>query len=76
VPRHAPVPRHDVAVRHIVGSNQDGGYEWTAKAAIPRGVNILTPIEQGLITSFEAMYDGSRSDDDAMLRPATAAIEH
>jgi hypothetical protein len=38
-------------------------------------VNVLTLDGQGLITSFESVWDGSRVDDDALLRLAKAAIQ-
>jgi ketosteroid isomerase-like protein len=64
-----------VELTHVVGSNAGGGYEWTAKGVVPRGVLVLTLDGRGLITSLEAIWDGSRLDDDALLRLATAAIE-
>jgi hypothetical protein len=30
-----------VAVRHVVGSDAGGGYEWKANGVVPRGVNVL-----------------------------------
>ncbi|MFD9740847.1 nuclear transport factor 2 family protein [Umezawaea sp. NPDC059074] len=62
-------------VRHVVGSAVGGGYEWTATGAVRRGVNVLELDEQGLITRFESIWDGSHLDDDALLRLAKAAIE-
>ena len=64
-----------VEVRHVVGSDVGGGYEWKANGVVPRGVNVLELDGQGLITSFESMWDGSRLDDDGLLRLARAAIE-
>ncbi|MFD3522312.1 nuclear transport factor 2 family protein [Streptomyces sp. NPDC058653] len=65
----------EVKVRHVVGSEAGGGYEWTANGVVPRGVNVITLNAQGLITSFESMWDGARLDDSQLLRLATAAIE-
>jgi ketosteroid isomerase-like protein len=70
-----PYLGHGVEVRHVVGSDAGGGYEWTARGVVPRGVNVLTLDGQGLITSFESVWDGSRVDDDALLRLAKAAIQ-
>jgi hypothetical protein len=64
-----------VVVRHVVGSDLGGGYEWRANGVVPRGVNVLELDGQGLITSFESIWDGSRLDDDELLRLARAAIE-
>jgi hypothetical protein len=63
------------AVRHVVGSDAGGGYEWTATGAVPRGVNTLELDEHGRITGFASMWDGARVDDDHLLRLASAAIE-
>ncbi len=70
-----PYLGHGVEVRHVAGSDAGGGYEWTAKGVVPRGVNVLKFDDQGLITTFESVWDGSRVDDDALLRLAKAAIQ-
>jgi hypothetical protein len=70
-----PYLGHEVEARHVVGSDAGGGYEWTAKGVVPRGVNVLKLDEQGLITSFESVWDGALVDDDALLRLAKAAIQ-
>jgi hypothetical protein len=70
-----PYLGHGAEVRHVVGSDAGGGYEWTANGDVPRGVNVLKLDGQGLITSFESVWDGSRVDDDALLRLAKAAIQ-
>ncbi|PRY40467.1 nuclear transport factor 2 family protein [Umezawaea tangerina] len=62
-------------VRHVVGSNTGGGYEWTASGAVPRGVNTLELDDAGRITSFTAMWDGAEVEDDRLLRLAAAAVE-
>jgi hypothetical protein len=64
-----------VAVRHVVGSDAGGGYGWKANGVVPWGVNVLQLDDQGLITSSELIWDGSRFDDDGLLRLAKAAIE-
>jgi limonene-1,2-epoxide hydrolase len=66
---------HGVEVRHILGADAGGGYEWTAEGTVKRGINVLTLDEQGRITGFEAMWDGSQIDDDALLALAKATIE-
>ena len=51
----------------MVGLDVGGGYEWKANGVVPRGVNVLEVDGQGLITSFESMWDGSRLGDDGLL---------
>jgi hypothetical protein len=58
-----------------VGSDDGGGYEWKTNGVVPRGVNVFRLDDHGLITSFESIWDGSRLDDDDLLRLAKAAIE-
>jgi hypothetical protein len=70
-----PYTGPEVEVRHVAGSDAGGGYEWKANGVVPRGVNVLELDGQGLITSFESIWDGSRLDDDGLLRLAKAAIE-
>jgi len=70
-----PYTGEGAEVRHVVGSDLGGGYEWTAAGAVPRGVNTLELDKHGLITSFASMWDGSRVTDDHLLRLAAAAIE-
>jgi hypothetical protein len=64
-----------VQVRHVVGSDLGGGYEWKANGIVPRGVNVLELDDQGQISNFESVWDGSRLNDDELLRLAAAAIE-
>jgi limonene-1,2-epoxide hydrolase len=70
-----PYLGHTVEVRHVLGADTGGGYEWTAAGTVKRGINALKLDEYGLITSFESMWDGSQVDDDALLAFAKAAIE-
>lgn len=70
-----PYLGHGVEVRHVLGADAGGGYEWTATGTVKRGINVLMLDEQGLITSFESMWDGSQVDDDTLLALAKAAIE-
>lgn len=70
-----PYLGHGVQVRHTLGADAGGGYEWTAQGAVRRGVNVLILNDEGMITSLEAMWDGSRVDDAALLSLAGAAIE-
>jgi len=77
-PQHAaPCPHlgHTVQVRHVLGADAGGGYEWTAAGAVSHGINVLRLDEQGLITSFESMWDGSQADHETLLAIAKAAIE-
>jgi hypothetical protein len=62
-------------VRHVVGSDAGGGYEWTASGAVPRGVNTIELDADGRITAFASMWDGARVTDDHLVRLAAAAVE-
>ena len=70
-----PYLGHTVQVRHVLGADAGGGYEWTATGALSHGINVLKLDEQGLITSFESMWDGSQADHETLLAIAKAAIE-
>jgi hypothetical protein len=63
------------AVRHVVGNGAGGAYEWTAKGAVPRGVNTIELDEWGHINRLDAMWNGALVDDDTLLRLARSAIE-
>jgi limonene-1,2-epoxide hydrolase len=71
-----PYLGHGVEVRHVLGADAGGGYEWTAKGTVKRGITALKLDEQGKITSVEAMWDGSIVDDETLVALAKAALEH
>jgi hypothetical protein len=67
----------DATVRHSVGNNQGGGYEWIGKpgALSARGINVVELNEHGLITRFTALWDASQADNTDMLKLTSLAIE-
>jgi hypothetical protein len=66
-----------VAVRHVVGSAQGGGYEWKADGSqVPRGFSALELDAHGKITRLTAVWDGTLVGDQALLTLAQKAIEH
>ncbi|TQS45110.1 nuclear transport factor 2 family protein [Cryptosporangium phraense] len=63
-------------VRHVVGSNQGGGYEWKADGkAVPRGATALELDAQGKITRLTAVWDGSLLSDQVMSSLAARSID-
>jgi hypothetical protein len=58
------LPYAHASIRHIVGTDNGGGYEWHAEGqAVPRGAAALELSQDGKITKFTAVWDGSRLDD-------------
>jgi hypothetical protein len=70
-----PYLGHGVGLRHVLGGDLGGGYEWTANGTVKRGITAIKLDDNAKITSLEAMWDGSLLDDDALLALAKAAIE-
>jgi limonene-1,2-epoxide hydrolase len=70
-----PYLGHGVRIRHILGGDLGGGYEWTANGTVKRGITAIKLDGNGKITGLEAMWDGSLLDDEALLSLAKAAIE-
>lgn len=70
-----PYLGHGVQVRHVLGGDLGGGYEWTANGTVKRGITAIKLDGNAKITSLEAMWDGSLLDDEALLSLAKAAIE-
>ena len=47
-------------VRHIVGGNPGGAYEWTnSRGPVPRGVSALELNARGRIARLSSIWDGS-----------------
>ncbi|MFI9772509.1 bifunctional 3-(3-hydroxy-phenyl)propionate/3-hydroxycinnamic acid hydroxylase [Streptomyces sp. NPDC052415] len=70
------LPYQGATVRHIVGNEQGGGFEWTAEAGVvPRGAAALTLNSEGQITSLSIVWDGSLMADDEILTLAALAVE-
>jgi hypothetical protein len=63
-------------VRHIVGGDSGGGYEWVNGAGpIPRGVSALELNGHGEISRLSSMWDGSLVQPSWLTRRMTQAIE-
>ena len=57
----------------VVGTDQGGGYEWDTQGhAVPRGAAGLELSQDGKITRFTVVWDGSLLEDTAM----SAAVAH
>ncbi|MFF0083078.1 nuclear transport factor 2 family protein [Streptomyces canus] len=70
-----PMAGAGLAVRHVVGGDLGGAYEWTASGVVPRGVTTLELDPWGRIARLDAMWDGARVDEDTLLALARAAVE-
>lgn len=64
-------------LRHVVGSEMGGGFEWigAAGAISARGVNVVELDDKHMITRFTALWDASRASDASMLALTALAIE-
>jgi ketosteroid isomerase-like protein len=70
------LPYARASVRHIVGTGQAGGYEWYSEGhTAPRGAAALELSEDGKITKFTVVWDGSLLDDTAMIAAATHGVD-
>ena len=65
------------AIRHVVGSDLGGGYEWTSSiGSVPRGTLGLELNQQRQVTRLTAVWDGSLLDDAEFNAQLTLTIEH
>jgi len=70
------LPYAQASIRHIVGADQGGGYEWLAEGrAVPRGAAALELGQDGKITKLTAGWDGSLLDDTAITAAAAHAVD-
>ena len=70
------LPYAQASIRHIVGTDQGGGYEWHAEGrAAPRGAAALELSENGSITKFTVVWDGSLLDDTTITATAAHALD-
>jgi hypothetical protein len=70
------LPYAQASIRHIVGTDQGGGYEWLAEGrAVPRGAAALELGQDGRITKFTVVWDGSLLDDTTITAAAAHAID-
>ncbi|WP_405723186.1 twin-arginine translocation signal domain-containing protein [Streptomyces sp. NBC_01537] len=64
-------------VRHVLGSQAGGGYEWTAaNGPIPRGITGIELDPWGKIERFTSVWNGAYADAALLTAFAQQAIEH
>lgn len=61
-------------VRHAVGSDLGGGYEWRSDSPVAVGVSALELDPSGLIELFAAVWDGGTLDDEWISSLAALAV--
>lgn len=63
-------------VRHVLGNDVGGGYEWTAAhSPVPRGITALELDPWGRIERFTAVWNGAYADTALLTTLAQKAIE-
>ncbi|WP_405876329.1 nuclear transport factor 2 family protein [Streptomyces sp. NBC_00005] len=63
-------------VRHVLGNDVGGGYEWTASGGpVPRGITGIELDPWGRIERFTAVWNGAYADDALLTLLARKAIE-
>lgn len=70
-----PYATPSTAVRHVLGSGRGGGYEWTSRGDVPRGVTVLELSRSGRITRLTAAWDGAHLSDAELVRLMRLSIE-
>ncbi|MPY60530.1 nuclear transport factor 2-like protein [Streptomyces spongiae] len=64
-------------VRHVLGNDTGGGYEWTAaNSPVPRGITALELDPWGRIERLTAVWNGAYADNAMLTSFAQKAIEH
>ena len=70
------LPYARASVRHVAGAGQGGGYEWRADGQpVAVGAAALELSQDGKITKFTVVWDGSLLDDRAITALAAAAVD-
>ncbi|WP_406222911.1 hypothetical protein [Streptomyces canus] len=65
------------AVRHVLGNDSGGGYEWAAThGPVPRGITALELDAWGRIERLTAVWNGAYADTAMFTALAQKAIEH
>jgi hypothetical protein len=64
-------------IRHVVGSDQGGGYEWTGgtATAVKFGVTALVLDSKGAITKMSTVYDGENIETTGIKALAMLGVE-
>jgi ketosteroid isomerase-like protein len=70
------LPYARASVRHVAGAGQGGGYEWRADGQpVAVGAAALELSQDGKITKFTVVWDGSLLDDRAITALAADAVD-
>jgi ketosteroid isomerase-like protein len=70
------LPYARASVRHVAGAGQGGGYEWRAEGQrVAVGAAALELSQDGTITRFTVIWDGSLLDDQAITALAAGAVD-
>jgi ketosteroid isomerase-like protein len=70
------LPYARASVRHVAGAGQSGGYEWRADGQpVAVGAAALELGQDGKITKFTVVWDGSLLDDQAITALAADAVD-
>jgi len=70
------LPYARASVRHVAGAGQGGGYEWRADGQpVAVGAAALELSQDGKITKFTVVWDGSLLDDPAITALAANAVD-
>jgi ketosteroid isomerase-like protein len=70
------LPYARASVRHVAGAGHGGGYEWRADGQpVAAGAAALQLSQDGKITKFTAVWDGSVLDDRAITALAADAVD-
>jgi len=71
------LPYARASERHVAGAGQGGGYEWRAEGQpVAVGAGALELSQDGKITKFIVVWDGSVLDDRAITALAIAAVDN
>jgi len=63
------------SVRHIVGSDQGGAYEWIAPGDVKRGITAIELDKDGKIASLRATWDNAMMSDTSLKNLVLLSIE-
>jgi hypothetical protein len=63
------------SVRRVIKNYQEGRYEWETTGELKNGISALSLDEEGTITNFMTVWDGSRMNDTAIEALAALSLE-
>ena len=70
-----PYAQPGTVVRHVVGGDLGGGYEWSGPGPVARGATAVELDAGGSITRLTAMWNGADVDEARLVDLARAAVE-